>query len=254
MEMIILNSDNIADEHICCGISDKKCKEGYEMKKDWMRSQFGNGYVFRKYDVRHKVFIDYMPANKAWVPIEADGYMYVNCFWVAGKYKGKGHGIALLEACERDAKGMKGLVVVTGKKKKPFLSDPKYLKKHGFTVCDSALPDFQLMVKKFDDEAADPKFKESAKTGTCPNNEGLVVYYSNQCPFTEYYVNKELVEIASDKNIPITINKISTYEASQSMPCPFGIHSIYYNGIFLTNEILTKKSFEKKWTKLNPEV
>ena len=36
-------------------------------------------------------FIEYIPAENAWVPINADGYMYIDCLWVSGSFKGKGY-------------------------------------------------------------------------------------------------------------------------------------------------------------------
>lgn len=46
MEKIItLDKSNIDKEHICCAISDKKCKNSYELKKDWLRKEFDNGSV-----------------------------------------------------------------------------------------------------------------------------------------------------------------------------------------------------------------
>ena len=80
---ITLTKENIGTEHICCAFSDKKCKEGYELKKEWLRKEFDNGYVFRRLDERAKVFIEYVPAEKAWVPVNAPGYLMINCFWVS---------------------------------------------------------------------------------------------------------------------------------------------------------------------------
>lgn len=34
---ITLTEDNIDKEHICCAFSDKKCLEGYESKKEWLK-------------------------------------------------------------------------------------------------------------------------------------------------------------------------------------------------------------------------
>lgn len=62
MSPILLNKTNISSEHICCAFSDKKCADGYEAKKQWLVSQFPRGYVFRKFDIRGKVFIEYCPA------------------------------------------------------------------------------------------------------------------------------------------------------------------------------------------------
>ena len=33
---------------------------------------------------RGKCFIEYIPAENAWVPIEAAGWLYINCLWVSG--------------------------------------------------------------------------------------------------------------------------------------------------------------------------
>lgn len=61
---------------------------------------------YRKSVERGKCFIEYMPAENAWVSINADGYMYIDCLWVAAL---KGHGYAndLLDACISDCKGKK---------------------------------------------------------------------------------------------------------------------------------------------------
>ena len=120
MEKIIqLTPDNINKEHICCAISDKKCSESYEAKKNWLKKEFENGYIFRRVDARAKVFIEYGPAEKGWIPVSASNYLLVNCFWVSGQYKGKGYGKELLQLALNDAQSQNkhGLVTVTGTKK-----------------------------------------------------------------------------------------------------------------------------------------
>ena len=101
---ITLTEDNIDKEHICCAFSDKKCLEGYESKKEWLKKEFANGYVFRRLDARAKVFIEYVPAEYAWLPVTAPNYLMINCFWVSGQYKGQGHGYNLLQFVIEDAK------------------------------------------------------------------------------------------------------------------------------------------------------
>ena len=66
-KFIQLTKSNIDKEHICCAISDKKCKDSYKAKKDWLKKEFDNGYVFKRLDERVKVFIEYGPAENAWV-------------------------------------------------------------------------------------------------------------------------------------------------------------------------------------------
>lgn len=46
--------------------------------------------VFLKSVERGKCFIEYIPAEKAWNPIEAEDYMYIDCLWVSGSLKGHG--------------------------------------------------------------------------------------------------------------------------------------------------------------------
>ena len=129
IDFITLTKDNIEKEHICCAFSDKKCQESYNLKKEWLKRQFENGYVFRRLNERAKVFIEYGPAENGWVPVKADNYLLINCFWVAGQYKGKGYAKALLQTAIDDAlqQGKDGLVTVVGTKKFHFMSDTKWL-------------------------------------------------------------------------------------------------------------------------------
>ena len=47
-KFITLNKTNIDTEHICCAFSDKKCADSYQLKKDWLKNEFDNDYIFRK--------------------------------------------------------------------------------------------------------------------------------------------------------------------------------------------------------------
>ena len=243
-KIIKLTDSNIANEHICCAISDKKCLSGYNAKKDWLKDNFKDGYVFKKLDVRGKVFIEYVPAEKAWLPIDASGYMLINCFWVSGKYKGNGHGKALYQECENDAKGMNGIVAVVGKNKQPFLSEKKFFKKQGFLLADTAQPYFELWYKPLKKDAPVPKFKPVAKNAECDIKDGLAIYYTNACPFTEYYV-AELELIAAEKGFKITTVKIDNKEQAQNHFVPHTIYSVFQDGKFVTQHIISEKYFEK---------
>lgn len=235
---ITLDANNIESEHICCAISDKKCAESYALKKQWLKNEFGNGYVFRRIDARAKVFIEYGPAEKAWVPVDAPNYLLINCFWVAGQYKGKGYGKELLASAIADAKnqGKAGLVTVAGEKKFPFMSDTKWLMRQGFQIVEKLASGICLLALKLDPNQASPAFKKCV-TDTKVNAEGLVVYYSNRCPFTEFHVKNSLAETVNKRNIKVRIEKLETMEQAQNAPTPATIFSIYYNGQFVTTDI-----------------
>ncbi|APF28669.1 acetyltransferase family protein [Clostridium sporogenes] len=245
MNIISVDNENIDKEHICCAISDKKGETCISSKKNWMKKQFNEGLVFKKFNVRGKVFIEYIPAENAWCPIEAPGYMFINCFWVSGQFKGQGCGSKLLEECIMDAKqqNKKGLVILSSKKKMPFLSDPKYLKYKGFKTCDIAEPYYELLYLPFDENEAKPKFKECCKNATI-NEKGMVLYYSNQCPHTDKYalLTKDIAQL---KKIKFSLIRYESKQQAQNAPSPFTTYSLFYDGKFVTNEILSENKFKK---------
>ncbi|MFP4363513.1 MAG: GNAT family N-acetyltransferase [Spirochaetia bacterium] len=245
MEYLRVTKENLKDEHICCGFSDKKCSQGYEEKKDWLAQRIDSGYAFLKLPVRGKVFIEYSPAETAMAPITAPGYTVINCFWVSGRFKGQGHGKALLEKCIAVSKDTNGILAVVGKKKLPFLSDKKFLMHRGFSVVDTALEKFELLCLKFDPSAPDPRFTDSAKTGKTEYTEDVVVYYSNRCPFTPYYAGTVLKEIAENRGLSFRAVHTATQTEAEQLPAPASIYSVFYKGTFLTQEILTEKKFDK---------
>jgi hypothetical protein len=82
-----VDAANIEREHICCALSsDKKNRERATVKKSWLADRFPEGHVFLKAGIQGKAFIEYGPAEKAWFPLEAPGWLFAQCFWVAGRY------------------------------------------------------------------------------------------------------------------------------------------------------------------------
>ena len=158
MEYIRVTKENLEKEHICCAISNNKDAQ-VSSKKAWLSDRFDEGLVFLKSAERGKCFIEYIPAENAWIPIEADGYMYIDCLWVSGSFKGHGYSTELLDACIEDSKekGKKGLCILGAAKKMPFLSDPKFLKYKGFDVCDEADNKIQLWYLPFEKDEDKPR-------------------------------------------------------------------------------------------------
>ncbi len=244
MEYIRVTNDNLEKEHICCAISNNKDVQ-VSSKKAWLADRFDEGLVFLKSAERGKCFIEYIPAENAWVPINADGYMYIDCLWVSGSFKGHGYGAELLDACIEDSKekGKKGLCILAAAKKKPFLADPKFLKYKGFTVCDEADNGIQLWFLPFGEEAEMPKFKECAKH---PHIEerGYVLYYTSQCPFNAKYV-PVLEQTARENDIPFHAVHIANREEAQKAPTPITNYALFHDGEYITNEQMNDIKFLK---------
>lgn len=244
MEYVRVTSENIEKEHICCAISNNKDIQVFS-KKAWLLERFKEGLVFLKSAERGKCFIEYIPAENAWNPIVADGYMYIDCFWVAGSLKGHGYSSDLLHACITDSKskGKNGLCILAAAKKKPFLADPKFLKHKGFTVCDEADNGIQLWYLPFDENAKLPRFRECAKHPHI-EEKGYVLYYTSQCPFNAKYV-PVIEEIAKEKSISFRAIHLQSKEEAQNAPTPITTYALFSDGDYITNEQMNEKRFLK---------
>ena len=244
MEYIRVTKENLEKEHICCAISNNKDVQ-VSSKKAWLADRFEEGLVFLKSVERGKCFIEYIPAENAWVPIKADGYMYIDCLWVSGSLKGHGYSSDLLNACIEDSKekGKKGLCILASAKKKPFLADPKFLLYKGFTVCDEADNGIQLWYFPFGEQAKKPEFRECAKHPHI-EEQGYVLYYTSQCPFNAKYV-PVLEQTAKENDIPFHAIHIESREDAQNAPTPITNYALFHDGEYITNEQMNDKKFLK---------
>lgn len=250
MEYIELKKENIDDNHICCALGAKQYEGAVNEKKSWLKDRMADGLVFYRLNERAKVFIEYLPAEKAWVPISAPNFMFINCLWVSGRYKNNGHAKHLLDKCAADAKarGMDGIVHILGKKKLPYLSDKHFFEHMGFTLQDEAEPYFQLMSLTWNEHAAPPVFKKQVKSYSV-NDEGITIFYTAQCPFA-VGVLEDLKKLTEKKGLHFQAHRLSSKEKAQTSPAIWTTFSVFYNGEFLTHEIMSVNKFEKLLNKL----
>lgn len=242
MEYVYITKDNIDHEHICCAMSGKQSLA----KKEWMKKQFENGLVFYRSKERGKCFIEYIPGENAWIPIHAKGYLYIQCMWVSGAMKGHGYANDLLNTCIQDAKSKrkKGICILSSEgRKREFLADSKFLKHKGFIVSDISDCGINLMVLSLDEKAEKPKFKDCAKHPKVLD-EGFVLYYTDQCPFTYYWVPR-IVEVSKEHQIPLKVVHVTDLETAQNLSSPVTTYALFQDGKFLTHSILSDKKFLK---------
>jgi N-acetylglutamate synthase-like GNAT family acetyltransferase len=244
-DFINLNAENIESEHICCAIADKKHQAGVSVKKKWLKERMAEGHVFRKLDVKGKVFIEYAPLETAWVPVLGENYMYIYCLWVSGSFTGKGYAKSLMEYCINDAKqkGKSGICILSSKKKKPFLSDKKFLLKCGFEVVDTVGNEYELLALTFNGEK--PHFSESVREMKIDSKE-LTIYYGLQCPYIPNCI-EQVQEYCSKNAIPLKWIAVDTLEKSKNLPCIFNNWAVFYNGEFETNHLLNETYLKKKF-------
>ena len=203
MEYIRITKENIDKEHICCAMSGKQSLA----KKEWLKQRFEEGLVFYRSAERGKCFIEYIPAENAWVPK---------------------NGVCILCAEGR---------------KREFLADPKFLTHKGFKVSDISDCGINLMCLPLAESAQPPKFKACAKHPKVEEN-GFVLYYTDQCPYTYYWVPK-VQEAAKEHGIPFKAIHVTEKETAQSVPAPVTTYALFRDGKFVTQGIQSDKKFLK---------
>lgn len=244
MEYIRVTKDNLEKEHICCALSANTDVQ-VSSKKAWLRERFDEGLVFLKAIERGKCFIEYIPAENAWVPLNADGYTYIDCLWVSGSFKGHGYSQDLLGTCIEESKqrGKKGLCILCAKRKMPFLAEPKFLTHMGFTVCDEADNGIQLWLLPFSSDKQPPTFKPCAKHPHV-DAAGYVLYYTDQCPFNAKYV-PIMEKTATALDIPFRAIHLKSKEEAQNAPTPITTFALFYNGTYRSNEPMSEARFRQ---------
>jgi len=238
--IIELNLNNIDNEDVVC-LRGKKDTPFINEKKLWMKKEFTNGLKFKKIMIEGRSwgFIEYIPGENAWRPVNADGYTVIHCHWIIGRYTQKGLGQILLNECLEDSNGMKGVVTVI--EDKHLAADYKFYSRRGFEIVDKA-GKFVLMAKKFKDNYKDPEFTSSTRTP--PDFQGIYISYIRQCPYIEKSI-EEMENVVKKYHLPYRIERLENSESVKSSTCPFGVCGIYYKGEFLTHEPLYESKFVK---------
>jgi len=241
VEIIDTNLDNILKYGIC-GYKDIK-KEGFSRKIEWLKNRFPEGLRIKTlYSDRDGTqgMVEYLPGEYCWRPVEADGYMFIHCIFLGFKreYKGKGYGTLLLDECLKDAskEKMNGVAVVT--REGTWMAGRGLFVKNGFEVVDSAPPDFELLVKRFDNSAPVPRFKGGWEKKLAQYDQGLTILRSDQCPALDKPVSEISETAEKEYKIKPRIIEMTSSQDAQNSPCAFGSFCVVYNGkLVVTNPI-----------------
>ena len=119
IQLIEVTPDNLDEYGMFCNKNPKS--KGYIEKAKWYSQVYKQG-------VRMNIainengdrigFIEYAPAEHAWRPIDAPGYMFIHCMYIYSTDDRKqGNGSQMVKKCEEDAKklGLKGVAVMTSR-------------------------------------------------------------------------------------------------------------------------------------------
>ncbi len=253
-QIIDLTPENIADYGVC-GYKDVKKHKELRNKIEWIKEYSPKGLkikIILSEDGGYQGMIEYIPGEFAHRPVNSNGFMFIHCIFVGFKkeFKGKGLASALLDECINDAKqqNMSGVAVVT--RKGSFMADSKIFIKKNFEIIDKAKPDFNLLVLKFDNKFANPKFNTDALTDMSKYQDGLIILRSAQCPYTEKNVNA-IIKTAKDKyKVKTNLIDLKDHESVQNTPCAFGTFCIIFNRKVISHHPISNTRFENIMGKL----
>jgi len=253
IKIIDTTADNILELGVC-GYKSLK-KPGFPEKLEWLNERFRQGLKIKTlYSEKHGTqgMVEYIPGKYCWRPVEANGYMFIHCLFVGFKkeYKHKGFASLLLDECENAAKNdkMHGITIIT--RKGSFMVGKDLFVKRGYEGIDKIPPDFELLVKKYDKNAPDPKFKEGLTDKAKQYSDGLTIIRAAQCPYTVKNVN-EIKETAKKiYGLKTNIIDLKTHIEAQDSPCAFGSFCIIFNGKRIAEHPISNKRFSNIMDKL----
>jgi ribosomal protein S18 acetylase RimI-like enzyme len=242
--VIDVNEENISQYPPTCFLNPNNV--GYQIKAEWLKKRFKEGLkikaLYLEGDKKCHGFIEYVQGEYAWRAVEAKNYLFIHCIWVSpNKFKNKGYGSLLVDACIKDAEqqGKAGVAVVASDG--PFMANKELFLKNGFrTVQESGT--FTLLVKQLK-QAAEPKFRDSHKQlDSYESYEGLKIVYSNQCPWVARFIS-ELPETIKGKGLKIDVVELKTAEQAQRAPSIYAVFNLVNAGRLLADHYISNTRF-----------
>ncbi len=237
-----VNPSNVIEETLFCSKDIKSV--GFKAKQDWLEKRHQEGLrikLIKNNEGKPIAFIEYIPAEYAWRPIKAEGYMFVHCMFVYRKNdRENGVGSELLKVCEQEAKseGMKGLVAMTSNGS--WIANKGLFLKNGFTEVDKR-GRFELVVKNFSGSTPSVELidwtKEQAKY------QGWNLIYADQCPWHQKAFDV-LQKVAKEHGLDLKITKLHTAKDAQKAPSGFGVFSLIKDGRLLEDHYISETRFK----------
>lgn len=244
-ECIDVTPDNAAKEGLFC--IKNAHYPGFKLKLEWLKNRQQEGLQLKLLKVNGETvgFIEYVPGEYAWRPVEAGGYLFIHCMWVfPNKNLGKGYGSILLSECEKDAKagGKRGVAVVASKGS--WMSSPEIYEKNGFESVEEK-DRFILMTKVFGNFQR-PSFLNWEEN--LNHYQGLNLVYANQCPLFIKSVD-EMKATARALGHELKVKVMESPEEIRKAASGYGVYSLIYNGKLLADHYISNTRFKNILTK-----
>jgi hypothetical protein len=241
MEIINITPENVVQETFFCIKNTKD--PGFQAKYNWFKKRSKEGLKIKilKNEGKPFAFIEYVPVEYAWRPVDGENYMFIHCMYTnSNKEKGKGYASKLIETCEAEAKEkrMNGVAVMTSKGS--WITDRRIFEKQGYEEIEKQ-DRFELLVKQFNSNAPRPKLINWQ--ANISKLKGWQLLYSDQCPWHQKAV-VVIKEITKENGIDIKIQKIETAAQAKKMPSGFGVFNLVHEGKLLADHYISGTRFK----------
>lgn len=215
---------------------------GFAPKVDWLRQRFDEGlryFLFRSADGKPLAFLEYVPGEHAWRPVDAAGWLFVHCLWVYPRgQKIGGLGTRLIEACLEEGRRAGAIGVATLVSEGPWVAGSRVFERAGFDRIAGA-DRFSLLVNRLRPGRL-PAMRdvEANRAGY----DGLHVVYGAQCPYLPKSVDA-LRHVAAEHHLELGVTVLDTAEKAQRAPSYYGVFSLLWNGELLSDHYVSAARF-----------
>jgi hypothetical protein len=230
----------------CCGIK-SPAHPGRCEKLCWLEANSGYGLRAKTLlapDGHATGYIEYVPGEFAWRAVDAGGYLFIHCLWISRrKDQGRGWGRLMVEACLEDAKraGKRGVAVAV--REGPWMADRRLFVANGFRTVDAAPPDYELLVRKFDDRAADPAFQGGWDGKLRRYGRGLTIIRCGQCPHIAKFADDIAGAARTDYGIEPEVVHLRSPAEAQDAPTPYAVFAVIRDGQLLADHPISRTRF-----------
>ncbi len=216
--------------------------EGFAPKVGWLQKRFEEGlryFLFRAGDGKPLAFLEFVPGEHAWRPVDAGGWLFIHCLWVYSRgRKIGGLGLRLIQACLGEGRKGDFIGVATLASEGPWMAGPRVFERAGFQEVDRA-ERFSLLANQL---------RPGPSPGIRPVEsnrhayEGLHVVYSAQCPYLPKSVHA-LRRVAAEYGLELRVTVLDTPEKAQRAPSYYGVFSLLFNGEQLADHYVSETRF-----------
>lgn len=217
--------------------------QGIQPKVEWLQQRFAEGlrfFLFRDGKGRPLGFLEYVPGEYAWRPVDAVGWLFVHCLWVYPRgQKVGGLGSRLIQACLEEARLKDVIGVAAMVSDGPWIAGKEVFLNNGFHAIEKA-DRFQLVIRRLRD-GPEPRFRDIS--GNIAKYQGLHLVYCAQCPMLPKSVN-DLSEMAAEHGLKLNVTVLKSAREAQNAPSYYGVFNLVWNGRLLSDHYVSKGRFK----------